>query len=160
MTERQHTSAERWRSSVASFLSDGSAEGGGGTSWPSRSSDLNAIDFFLWGLWKTKLRFANAYNLEQLKVSNTNIDCKNWSDFIAECLARSRISFWSVQGNKWRAHWTCIGYENKSILSFCLQWCASNRFVAITFFPINLCNGLRHLYSLWVIILHCRRRLH
>jgi hypothetical protein len=35
---------------------------------------------------------ANAHNPEQVQGSNTKCECKNWSAFIAECLARSQLS--------------------------------------------------------------------
>jgi hypothetical protein len=92
-----------------------------------------------WGLHST-----NAYNPEQPEGSNINSNCRNWSAFIAECLAWSRISSWCLQGNKYSTSWTCKGYE-KNFLNCYLQWCAFNSCVASTFLPINLCNCSHHL---------------
>jgi hypothetical protein len=47
------------------------------------------------------LHSGNAYNPEQHKALNMNSNCKNWSAFIAKCLAQSWIFSWCVQGNKW-----------------------------------------------------------
>jgi hypothetical protein len=88
------------------------------------------------------LSSVNAYNPEQLEGSNTNSDYKNWLAFIAKCLARSRISSWCVQRNKWSTYWTFIGNEKKkkNFLSWPLQWCEFNFCVALVFLPINLCS--------------------
>jgi len=51
-----------------------------------------------------------------------NSECKNWSVFIAKCLAWSQISSWCVQGSKWRTYWTFTGNE-KDFLSYFSQWC-------------------------------------
>jgi hypothetical protein len=103
---------------------------GGSTSWPPRSPDYTPSHF------SCGLRSANAYKPEQLEGSKTNSDFKNQSAFTAKCLARSRLSSWCVQGNKWSTYFTCIGNE-KNFLSCSLQRCAFNFCVAITFLPIN-----------------------
>jgi len=94
-----------------------------------------------WSLCST-----NAYNPEQLEGSNMNSECKNWSVFIAKCLAWSQISSWCVQGSKWRTYWTFTGNE-KDFLSYFSQWCEFNFCVAIIFLPINLCSHSHHFKS-------------
>jgi hypothetical protein len=46
-------------------------------------------------------------------------------------LAQSQISSWCVQGNKWSAYRTCIGYKKT--------------------FRVALCNGV-HLLILWLLL--------
>jgi hypothetical protein len=46
-------------------------------------------------------------------------------------LARSRLSSWCEQGNKWSTYWTCIGYE--------------------TTFSVALCSGVRLIF-VWLLL--------
>ena len=65
------------------------------------------------GLREICLRCASAYNTEQIEGSNTSSNCKNWTAFTVECLARSQILFSSAQDDKWSTHLTCKEHGKK-----------------------------------------------
>jgi hypothetical protein len=81
---------------------------GGNTSWSARSPDLTPSTFPVGLCDRGSLRSATAYNSKQLEGWNKKSECKNWAAFIEERLARSRISSWCVQGNKWSTYWRYV----------------------------------------------------
>jgi hypothetical protein len=80
--ECHHTSTVRWQVSwIGICLANTWAKGGSLPDlrhrhiWPLRRHPVRLCE-------KRCVRSATAYNREQLEGSNTNCDCKNWTDFI------------------------------------------------------------------------------
>jgi hypothetical protein len=89
----------------------------------SRSDPFRTFPVGLREIWG--LRHASGYNTEQAEGSNTNSDCKNWTAFTVEVLARSQILSSSAQDNKWSTHLTCKEH-GKKFLTCTLLLCTFN----------------------------------
>jgi hypothetical protein len=115
--------------------------------WPAQSSDLNPLDFWLWGhlkCWSLTYRY---YSNEKRRLSGDSSETRNFRQCAHFCATKS----WELCWNSWESHWAfaveipwTLPISQQALFLDTVRFLFSFKWVLC---PLKACNPFNTLYN-------------